>query len=95
MKYLSRFLPPVKSEDMGVRGATKPTKPPAGPSNSDESLSRVRYETYKTDPDPLDTLQGPRRTPWNTLVWSDPDEPAIELFGPPPAASRTDGGPTR
>ena len=35
-----------------------------------------------TGPDPLDALRGPRRTPWGSLVWSDPDEPAIELFGP-------------
>lgn len=33
-------------------------------------------------PDPFDALTGPRRTPWGTRVWSDPDAPAIELFGP-------------
>jgi len=34
-------------------------------------------------PDPLDALRGPRRTAWNTLVWSDPGAPPIQLFGPP------------
>jgi hypothetical protein len=33
-------------------------------------------------PDPFARLRGPRRTPWGTLAWSDPGEPAIELFGP-------------
>jgi hypothetical protein len=36
-------------------------------------------------PGPLDALEGPRRTAWGTLAWSDPAEPALELFGPPPA----------
>lgn len=34
-------------------------------------------------------LVGPRRTPWGTLVWSDPDEPSsIEWFGPPKDGAR-------
>jgi hypothetical protein len=32
---------------------------------------------------PLVQLRGPRRTDWGTWAWSDPDAPALELFGPP------------
>jgi hypothetical protein len=33
-------------------------------------------------PDPYAHFRGPRRTRWGSLVWSDPDAPALELFGP-------------
>lgn len=32
-------------------------------------------------------LRGPRPTAWGTKVWSDPDAPGIENFGPPPSAN--------
>jgi hypothetical protein len=35
-------------------------------------------------PDPYARLHGPYRTPWRTWVWSDPDAPPLEAFGPPP-----------
>jgi hypothetical protein len=42
----------------------------------------------------LSTFQPPRRTPWGTLVYSAPDAPPIEAFGPPPGlAAPTEPGP--
>ena len=85
-KYLSRFLDPLKSGDSQGNHPTEPTKHTEQPVISVASLDQSPYETYETlprGPDPLDALSGPRRTPWGTLVWSDPDAPAIELFGPP------------
>jgi hypothetical protein len=52
----------------------------------EESLEPRALTRHKSPaPDPLDALRGPRRTPWGTLAWSDPEAPPIELFGPPPA----------
>lgn len=39
----------------------------------------------RAESDPTAGLVGPRRTAWGTVVWSDPDEPSIEAFGPPPS----------
>jgi hypothetical protein len=47
-----------------------------------ELLALLTPPVPSVTPSPLDKLVGPRRTPWGTLVWSDPGEPAIELFGP-------------
>ena len=54
-----------------------------------ELVDLVIWEITKTDgpvrvaaPDPFAHLRGPRRTAWGTLAWSDPDAPALELFGP-------------
>jgi len=46
-------------------------------------LLALLTSSVANQPDPLDALSGPRRTPWGSLAWSDPDAPPIELFGPP------------
>lgn len=43
--------------------------------------ARLAYEHLKRRYDGT-SLRGSRRTAFGTLVWSDPDAPAIELFGP-------------
>ena len=52
----------------------------------------ARFSTFLLKPDrlvpstfvylSLTWLRGPRKTWWGSLVWSDPEAPALELFGP-------------
>jgi hypothetical protein len=51
------------------------------PEISQEPRALMRHKS--PDPDPFAHLRGPRRTWWGSLVWSDPDAPPLELFGPP------------
>src|SRR4051794_30359760 len=82
LSVLEKALDPYELNELNE---LSPTADPAA--ESDRPLSADRGQVtpaalVPSDPDPLDRLRGPRRTPWNTLVWSDPDAPPIELFGP-------------
>lgn len=47
------------------------------------AIQTIESETTSTTTSPTAHLRGPRRTPWGTRVWSDPNEPLpIESFGP-------------
>lgn len=56
------------------------------PYGSAERLAIQSVEAESIATSPTAHLRGPRRTPWGTIVWSDPDETLpFEVFGPPPA----------
>jgi hypothetical protein len=69
------------SENLDASGPVPPTADSGplepGPAREQPALSSTS--------DPWDRLRGPRRTRWGTLVWSDPSQPPIEVFGAVPS----------
>lgn len=77
---LIALLSPPDPDELPEWGTdrTDETSPPPDPDPS------RRGDNPHREDDPLDRLRGPRRPPWGTLCWSDPNEPEIEAFGPCP-----------
>jgi hypothetical protein len=68
---------------MSQPAPTAPVEPAStAPAEAVDDEDQVEHTAPR--PDPIAHLVGPRRTPWGTWCWSDPTEPPIELFGPPP-----------
>jgi hypothetical protein len=57
------------------------TTPGAAPAEAAAPITDPAAEPPATStPDPYARLVGPYRSPWGTLVWSDPDAPELEAF---------------
>src|SRR5262245_16728586 len=72
-------------EQRVLRAVGSPPRAPEKPEKTEDRPPAADLpDGPAAKPHPLDRLRGPRRTPWGTWVWSDPAEPPIDLFGPPP-----------
>jgi len=91
-------MPGISTHSMGcnglVRGPSRTTWRPLWLQSLDSPVTSKAATALSTPPvivspppDPFAHLRGPRRTWWGTLAWSDPEAPALELFGPPPEVS--------